>query len=155
YSWNTLSSTNGNHTLLARRYDTNGTAMLSAPFTVVVNNAGTTPTVSISAPTPASGTVVATAQATALQLAHVDLFIDGIQKASCTSRPAYYTWATLSSANGNHPLLARRYDTNGTAIPSAPFTAVVSNVASSDVTPPTVTLSAPGTASGTVTLSTT
>jgi hypothetical protein len=106
-------------------------------------------TVSVSAPSPAAGTVTASAQAAAKKLARLEVYLDGSLKASCTTTPCNYPWNTISAGNGIHTLLAKRYDASGTVTTSAPVSVVVNN---GDVTPPTVSLTAPGTIVGTVTV---
>src|SRR5262245_7469772 len=93
-----------------------------------------TTAVSVSAPTPAVGTVTATAQATAGRLARLEVYLDNTLQKTCTVSTCKYLWNTLQTPNGNHTLLAKRYDTGGGVQVSSPFTVVVNN----DLTPPAV-----------------
>jgi Big-like domain-containing protein len=105
-------------------------------------------TVSVSAPSPAAGTVTATAKGTAAKLRRLEVYLDGSLKTTCMTSPCSYPWKTPASANGTHTLVAKRYDTNGTVTTSTPLTVVVNN----DVTAPVVTVTAPAVASGIATL---
>ena len=117
----------------------------------------TPPTVSLTA--PAAGTVSGTVTLTAN--ASDDVGVSGVQflvnggefGAEDTSGPYSLTVVTTTADNGTHTLSARARDAAGNVTTSAPVTVTVANGVV-DVTPPTVSLTAPagGTVSGTVTL---
>ena len=108
-----------------------------------------TPTVSVSAPSPAVGTVTVSAQGTTRKLRRLEVYLDGNLKVTCSTSPCNYPWNTQFSANGTHTLHAKRYDAGGTVEASTSLAIVVNN----DVTSPMVSLTAPATASGVVSLS--
>jgi Big-like domain-containing protein len=108
-----------------------------------------TTTVSVSAPSPATGAVTVAGKATAKKLARLEVYVDGNLKATCAATPCDYPWNTRASANGAHTLVAKRYDVTGAVTTSAPLSVLVNN----DVTAPVVSVTAPAVAVGTVLLS--
>lgn len=116
-------------------------ATIGATYTVDT----TAPTVSISA--PANNTAIAygstttiTANATDGQSAvsKVDLYIDGVLKATLTTSPYTYGWS--GATIGTHTLQAKATDTFNNVGTSATVSVTVS-----DQTPPTVSITAPAT----------
>ena len=122
-----------------------------------VNNADTTPpTVSVTAPangTTVNGTVSVTANASDnVAVASVQFQIDGANAgAAVTAAPYSYSWSTTGVSNGSHTIKAgSRRDTSNNSTTSATVTVTVNN---SDITPPTVSVTAPAngaTVNGTV-----
>ena len=160
-SWNTTTAANGTHTLTVRARDAAGNITTSAPVSVTVANGVvdvTPPTVSLTAP-PAgtvSGTVTLTATATDnVGVSGVQFLVDNAAAGRRRHHFAlqHVTWNTTTAANGTHTLTARARDAAGNITTSAPVTVTVANGVV-DVTPPTVSSTAPpaGTVSGTVTL---
>ncbi|HZH79208.1 MAG TPA: Ig-like domain-containing protein, partial [Archangium sp.] len=85
-------------------------------------------------------------------VARVDFYVDSQLVGSDTSSPFSLSWDTRSVANGAHSLSVVAYDATGLSGTSASVPFTVDN----DLTPPTVSLTAPAsgaTVSGTVTLS--
>ena len=158
----TTAADNGTYILAARARDAAGNVTTSAPVTVTVANGVvdvTPPTVSLTAP-PTGGTVSGTVTLTAnaadnVGVSGVQFLVDGAaQGAEDTTNPYSTSWNTTAAANGTHTVAARARDARGNVTTSAPVTVTVANGVV-DVTPPTVSLTAPptgGTVSGTVTL---
>ena len=121
------------------------------------SNDTTAPQVAITSPAAGatlSGTVNLTANATDnVAVASVQFRIDGTNAGPALTAPPYaYSLNTSSLSNASHSLTAAATDTSGNAATSAAITVQVNN-ATSDTTPPTVTVTAPAngaTVSGTV-----
>src|SRR3989454_2475076 len=117
----------------------------------------TPPTVSITAPTTGttvSGTVsVAAAASDDVGVAGVQLKVDGANLgAELTGAPYTFAWNTTAVPNGTHSLTAVARDAAGNTATAG----VQVTVANSDITPPTVSVTAPisgATVSGTITVS--
>jgi hypothetical protein len=143
-SWNTTTSSNGSHTVLAIAKDAAGNSTTSASVTVTVSNIApdtTPPTVSMTAPAngaTVSGTVSVTASASDnVGVASVQFQLDGANFGSLdTTSPYSVSWNTTTSSNGSHTLLAIAKDAAGNSTTSASVTATVSNTA--DTTAPSV-----------------
>src|SRR5207245_2141964 len=138
-SWNTISASDGSHTLTAVARDQFGIPWTSEPVTVTVSNDTTPPTVSITS--PASGaTVFRTITVTASAFDNVGVVgvqfqLDGLNAgAELTAAPYSVPWNTTSSSNGSHTITAVARDAAGNRTTSAPVTVTVDNVA------PTVTI---------------
>src|SRR4029077_289269 len=87
----------------------------------------------------------------------VQFLVDGAaQGAEDTTNPYSTSWNTTTAANGVHTVAARARDAAGNMTTTQPVSVTVANGVA-DVTPPTVSLTAPpaGTVSGTVTLTAT
>jgi hypothetical protein len=142
-SWNTSSLTAGtSHTVQAKAYDAAGNATLSNTAHITISDV-TPPTVSISAPANGSqvtGTTTISATASDnVAVAHVDFYVDSILKGTSTASPYTYAWNTSGlTVNSSHSLVAKAYDTSNN---TASSTAVSVTIA--DVTPPTVSITAP------------
>ena len=146
YTWNTVSASNGPHTLTAVARDTAGNLQTSAVVTVQVMNTDTTlPAVTVTAPaagSQVSGLVAVSATATDnVAVAGVTFQVDGVAAgAEDTTAPYAYTWNTVSASNGSHALTAVARDTAGNLRTSAVVTVQVMNT---DTTLPAVTVTAP------------
>ncbi len=125
-------------TLAARAVDGANNKKTSASITVYVDN--TPPVVAITSPAPGStvsGPVTITATATdARGLSRVELYDGSTRIGTDGVAPYAVTWTP--SAIGTRTLTARAYDYAGNMTVSAPV-----SVTSVDVTPPTVSLTAP------------
>ncbi len=112
------------------------------------------PTVALTAPTgTVSGTVAVTADAADnVGVAQVEFFAGTTSLGVDTTAPYSVNWDTTTAANGSVSLTAVAKDAFGNSTTSAAVAVTVSNVPPPpDITPPTVTLTAPaGTVSGTV-----
>jgi uncharacterized delta-60 repeat protein len=157
YSWNTLTSPNGEHTLTARAYDATGNIGI-AEVTVTVNNDFTPPTVELTSPTEGatvSGTLVLSATASDNKaVTRVAFFVGSTQVGSDTTAPYSYSYNTRLQANGAKVLTARAYDAANNVATSASVNVTFDN----DFTLPTVMLTSPTegeTLSGTVTFAAT
>ena len=150
-AWNTTTATAGTHVLSARARDAAGNIGVAANVTVTVNNADVTaPTVSITAPAngaTVSGTINVTANAADnVGVAGVQFLLDGVALgAEDTVAPYSVAWNTTTATNATHTLSARARDAAGNIGTAANITVTVSN-AVADVTPPTVSLTAPANA---------
>lgn len=164
-SWNTATVANGTHTIRALARDAAGNTATSAAITVTVNNStsdSTAPTVSLTSPTAGatvSGTVAVSASASDnVGVASVQFTLNGTNLGSAdTTAPYTINWNTAGAANGTHTLRAIARDAAGNVTTSAARTVTVNNPTSSqtDVTRPTVSLTAPAagaTVSGTITV---
>jgi len=145
-TWNTLAQTaNGVHTLTAVARDAAGNSTTSAAVSVTVNNVDNTPpTVSMTA--PASGATVAGASVTVSATASDNIAVLGVQfqldganlGAEDTASPYSIAWNTSGVANGAHTLSAIARDGAGNTATSS-----VSVTVNNDLTPPTVSMTAP------------
>jgi Domain of unknown function (DUF4082)/Bacterial Ig domain len=144
-SWNTLTASNGAHTLTAIARDAAGNTTTSATVSVTVNNVdGTAPTVSITAPAggaTVTGTVsVAATAADNVGVAGVQFMLDGANLgAEDTAAPYSVSWNTLTASNGAHTLTAIARDAAGNTTTAAAVSVTVSN----DTAAPTVSVTAP------------
>ncbi len=118
----------------------------------------TAPTVSTTSPASGatvSGTITVSADASDnVGVAGVQFQLDGANLgAAQTTAPYSASWDTTSGTNGSHTLTAIAWDAAGNTATSAPVTVTVSNAPPPDTTPPTVSITSPGsgaTVSGTV-----
>jgi|GEM_PF-1015829 len=137
-SWNTVTATNGSHTLTAVARDAAGNQATSAPVMVTVFNAPDTtpPTVSITA--PASGSTVSGISIMVSANASDNIGVAGVQfkldganlGAEDTTSPYSIIWNTTTATNGGHTLIATARDTAGNQTTSAVVSVTVSNAAS-------------------------
>src|SRR5437899_4932420 len=124
-------------------------AATSNRFSTVTSADTTPPTVSITS--PASGATYTTVQTVTLTatasdnvgVARVEFYDGGVLKGTDTTAPYTYAWAFTSANNGTHSWTARAYDAAGNTSLSAPVSLTVNLSASSDTTPPTVSISSP------------
>ncbi|WP_395851944.1 Ig-like domain-containing protein [Cystobacter fuscus] len=142
-SWNTAAELAGPYALTTRTYDASGNVEVSAPVNVTVASDNTAPTVSITSPS-AGATVRATVsvQASATdnsQVSRVELYVDGSLIGTSSTSPYAISWNPSAVADGDHTLTAKAYDVYGNVGTSAGVIVTVSK----DVTPPTVSVTAP------------
>jgi subtilisin family serine protease/spore germination cell wall hydrolase CwlJ-like protein len=152
--WDSTAVTPGTHSLTAKAYDAAGNTTTSAAVSVTVLD-GTPPTVSLTAPAAGvsiSGTVEVNASADDnVGVTRVDFFKDGSFIAADTTAPFGIIWDSAAVTPGTHSLTAKAYDAAGNTTTSAAVSVTVL-----DVTPPTVSLTAPAagaSVSGSVTIS--
>jgi hypothetical protein len=153
-SWNTISTSNGNHTLTARARDAAGNTTTSTSVIVTVNNDTELPTVTLTAPTAGtvSGNVDLNANATDnIGVVGVQFLLNGANLGvEDLTAPYSVTWNALGVANGTYTLTARARDAAGNIATSAGVIVTVNNP--QDTEAPIVTLTAPaaGNVSGTI-----
>lgn len=118
FSWNTITSSNGAHTLSASAVDAAGNST-SASIPVSVSNTSdrTPPTISITSPansarvsTPVDVLVSAVDDVGVFK---VDLYVDGVFTASSTSAPFTCRWNARKARAGAHTLQCKAYDRAG------------------------------------------
>ena len=145
----------------ARSTDSSGNSVTSADMTSTTVADTVAPSVSITSPAAnatLSGTVNVTATASDnVAVASVQFKVDGANTgAAITSAPYAYSLNTTTLSNGNHVLTAIATDTSNNSATSASVGVTVSNTASPDTTPPTISITAPASGasvSGTVSVS--
>ena len=149
--WNTTHVTNGLHELRAVATDTSGNTSISDPITVTVSNAGgeadtTPPKVFVVAPvgdSTVSGTTLIGVTAEDNEgVAGVQFLVDGVVIGDDSNSPYFISWDTTTFSDGPHPLGAIATDFSGNVAFSPLVTVTVSN-ASTDTTPPTVSIGTP------------
>jgi N,N-dimethylformamidase beta subunit-like protein/uncharacterized protein DUF4082/Big-like domain-containing protein len=144
-SWNTTTTANGTHALTAVARDAAGNTTTSAAVSVTVNNVDSTPpTVAMSAPAngaTVAGIVAVSASASDnIAVVGVQFLLDGLNLgAEDTASPYSIAWNTAGVANGVHSLGAIARDGAGNTTGAVPVSVTVNN----DLTPPTVTMTAP------------
>src|SRR5262245_46462534 len=102
---------------------------------------------SVAAPSTAKATVTVSATANPGGLNLLEIQLDGKFLVSCPGTPCDYDWNSVATPDGPHSLVAKRHGNNGSVTSSEPLTVRVANSA------PTVSLSAPSSAAGLVTIS--
>jgi uncharacterized protein involved in tellurium resistance len=117
YSWNSASSSNGNHSVMSKAFDPAGNNSNDS-VSVSVNNADTAPpTVSITSPAngaAVSGTVAVSASASDnIGVSRVEFYVDGVLKGTDTTSPYSYSWDTTTASNGSHTVMAKAFDAAG------------------------------------------
>lgn len=150
-SWTLKSSDNGIHSLTARARDAAGNEANSEPVEIAVEASVTdTEPPSVAITSPASAQTITAAQTLELEATASDNvevvrveFHDGATLlGTVTQSPYTFSWALGSNLNGVHSVTAKAFDAEGLFATSAPVEITV-NVVPTDVTPPTVTLTAP------------
>jgi hypothetical protein len=133
-SWNTVSSTNGSHTLSAIGADSAGNQTTAQNVMVTVSNIVDTTPPSVSVTSPAigatvSGTVTVTAGASDTSgITSVQFLLDGNPLgAADTTAPYSASWNTTQSTNGSHTLSARATDGVGLTATSSGVGITVNN----------------------------
>ena len=137
-TWNSLTVTNGTHTIQALAQDVAGNQAVSSSVIVTVFNPPDTtpPTVSLTA--PAAGAVISnsvTLSTTASDnsggsgVALVTFLVDGAAVGSDSASPYSMTWNSLTVTNGTHGIQARAQDAAGNQATSSSVTVTVQNAA--------------------------
>ncbi len=102
-----------------------------------MSNDTTAPVASITSPAngaTVSGTVAVAASATdAFGVTKVEFFLDGALQATDTTAPYSWSWATTTTANGSHSLVAKAYDAAGNVGTSATVNVTVGNATGTSV----------------------
>ena len=133
-SWNTLSVSNGSHTLTATARDAANNVRTATAVSVTVSNADTiAPLVSMTA--PADGTTVSgnnvTVSASAsdnVGVVGVQFLIDGVATGpEDKTAPYSVSWNTTATGNGPHSLAATARDAGGNSTTSASVGVTVNN----------------------------
>jgi hypothetical protein len=143
-AWDTTPVANGSHTLTAVARDAAGNTATAASVTVTVVD-GTPPTVSMT--TPANGATVSGTSVTVSATASDNVAVAGVQfkldganlGAEDTVAPYSIIWDSKTAANGSHSLTAIARDAAGNTTTAAAVSVTVNN----DLTPPTVSITAP------------
>ncbi len=166
-TWNTTTSTNATHTLVAVARDAAGNTTTTSATTVTVRNAATNPT----PPAPSPDTTAPSAQLTApsagstvsasvnvtanasdnVGVAGVQFKLDGADLgAEDTSAPYALAWDSKTASNAQHSLTAVARDAAGNKTTTAAVAVTVNNAAApaptlppADTTAPTTQLTAP------------
>lgn len=147
FAWDSTSVVNGNHSISANAYASNGSLAGSASITVSVQNSNAQPAVTLTSPANNStvmGNVTLTAQIIP-SVAWVDFEIDGSWFAS--SPPLSTTWDSTSVPDGSHTIAALAFDGNDNQIGSSTATVTVSNHSGSNGGPITLRSTATGSTS--------
>ncbi len=129
-----LTLTNGSHTLVGKAYDAAGNVgtSTSVPFSVSNTGGGDTeaPVVSASE-TGTSGVITFSATATDnVGITRVEFQVDGVLKGSDTTSPYSMTLDSTTLTNGSHTLVALAYDAAGNVGTSTSVAFSVSNTVS-------------------------
>ena len=116
FNWNSLSTANGTHTILAVAQDFSGNSATSAVVTVTLANPPpdtTAPTVTVTAPgagSVISNSVTLTANATdnsgGTGVASVSFTVDGFAVGSVSNAPYSIVWGSTAVTNGSHMIQA-------------------------------------------------
>jgi hypothetical protein len=151
-SWNTLTASNGQHTLTARAKDAAGNLGTSAGIIINISNDLTPPTVTITSPAAGnvSGTISVAANASDnVGVVGVQFLLDGVNLgAEDLVAPYSVAWNTLTISNGQHVITANARDAAGNLGTSTNVSVAVNN----DLTAPVVSITSPpaGNVSGTI-----
>ena len=129
-------STAGAKTAYAWAKDAAGNVSTSRSASVVITVPDViAPAVALSGPvagSTVSGTISITATASDnVAVSKVELYVNGVLKATDTASPYTFSWDTTLLANGVYPLSAKAYDAANHATQSTTLTVTVSNQASS------------------------
>jgi hypothetical protein len=101
----------------------------------------TPPSVSLSAPSSATGTIsVAASASDNVSVAHVDLLVDGTTVSTDSTAPYTFNWDSTTVSNGVHTLSARAVDSAGLSTVSTGVSVNVQNAAGSSQPPSPGTL---------------
>jgi hypothetical protein len=139
-SWDTSSTSNGAHTLIAVATDLAGNTTTSSIVNISVDNAP--PQVSLSTPANnafVTGTLAVTAAATDnIAVSKVEFYLDNnVLLTTDTSSPYTFNWNSTTVTQGAHTLYAIAQDTAGFRTTSATIAITVDNTA------PTVAITSP------------
>ena len=143
--WNTATSSNGSHTLLAKAYDPYGNVG-TRTITVTVAPDTAPPTVSLLNPSNGatiSNTINVVASASDnVGVSKVEFYVDNVLKSTDTTQPSYsYSLNTATLSNGSHTIKATAYDAANNQS-SAQVSVTVDNTAE-DTRPPSVSITSP------------
>lgn len=130
FSWDSMSVSDGPHSLVVKAYDAAGNKGNSDPVSIVVDN--TAPSISLTSPTSGatvSGTVALAADASdANQISLVEFFDETAKSLGIdNSAPYSISWDSTTIANGTHSLYAKAADMAGNIKTSANISITVNN----------------------------
>lgn len=123
YSWNTSSIPNGTHTLQVKATDTVGNTTTTANVSFTISNSTTPadtedPTTSIT--TPVNNAILLYGNNTVnvsasdnVGVTQVELYIDGVLKATDVASPFVFSVSTSGLSNGTHSMTTKAYDAAG------------------------------------------
>lgn len=145
-SWNTVTASNGSHTLTAVARDAAGNTTTATSVVVTIDNSA--PTVNVTA--PSSGSTVAGDNVSISADATDNIGVVGVQfkldgnnlGAEDTSAPYGLAWDSTAAINGTHSLSAVARDAIGNSTTSTTVSFTVNNIIP-DTTAPTVSLNSP------------
>lgn len=134
-SWNSTTTTDGNHSITARARDAAGNTTLSTAVAVTVQNSvpdTESPIVNITGPAngaTVSATITVSANATDnVGVSGVQFLLDGNNLgAEDLTAPYSISWATTGASNGSHTLTARARDAAGNFTLSGGIAVTVNN----------------------------
>ena len=132
FSWDTTKIANGTYNLTAKAYDAAGNATMSQPVAVTVSNSTQTtttttttsdtkpPVVAITSPKGGSkirgsNVTVSAAATDNVGVASMNLYVDGVLKATGNSSSLSYAWSTRGLASGTHTISVTAKDAAGNA----------------------------------------
>jgi parallel beta-helix repeat protein len=132
-SWDTLTASDGSHTLYSVATDNNSNIASSSEITITVDNSP--PAVSITSPTggaTVSGTTsIAASSSDALSgVSSVAFYLDGSLLGESTSSPYSINWDTTQTSNASHNITAVATDDAGNATTSQAISVTVYNAPS-------------------------
>jgi hypothetical protein len=129
-SWNTLTASDGFHTLYSQETDNNSNIASSSEIAITVDN--TPPAVSIISPASeatVSGTTSITASSSdaITGVSSVAFYLDGSLLGKSTSNPYSINWDTTQTSNASHGITATATDGAGNATTSQAISVTVYN----------------------------
>lgn len=119
FFWDTTKFANGSHVLLATAYDTSNNVSAASSTITVFNQSDTiAPTVTISSPangsTVSKKAVISGSALDNISVKSMEVYIDGVLKASSTSGSISYTWNINRNVKaGAHTITLKAYDDAG------------------------------------------
>ncbi len=142
YSLDTLTLSNGTHTLQSKAYDAANNSASSSAVSVTVANADTTPpTTSVTAPTAntliATSTTVSTSASDNIGVTKVEFYLDAQLIGADTTSPYSISLNPALYTNGSHTIQSKAYDAANNATLSASVPVIIDTVA------PTVSITSP------------
>jgi thermitase len=119
FFWDTTVIPNGTYYIEALAFDRAGNSAISAIITLYVNNQKDLNPPSVIINSPANGSYVNNLQKINVSasddtsISKLELYIDGVLKASTNSSSLSFTWNTKKIAKGSHSISAKAYDSGG------------------------------------------
>ena len=128
FYWDTTTSANGSYTLSAKAYDAAGNVAASSGVVVNVNNTAVisdvvAPTVVVSSPasgaTLGSSVTVTASASDNVGVTSMEVYLDGVLRASGTSSTISTKLSTRKLASGAHTIVVKAYDAAGNVASSS------------------------------------
>ncbi len=125
FAWNTVNYADKWYTLTARAYDAAGNVGNAVSLSVYVSNPQAAPdkvppVVAITSPSPgarlATSTTVTVQASDNVGVAKVEIYVDGLLKASKAASSLSWNWNTRKVTVGAHTITAKAYDAAGNAM---------------------------------------